>query len=72
MLPEGATAGSVFPIVVMTEVDYPVIARERAEVPAGSFDCFRVEGGGQSIAPQRLSGLAGTRFGRAHRADGQT
>jgi hypothetical protein len=31
---------------VMTEIDYKIVGREKITVPAGSFDCFRIEGHG--------------------------
>jgi len=34
-----------------TETEYRIVARERIQVPAGEFDCFRVEGRGR--APTR-------------------
>ena len=44
-------------IRVMTEVEYKIVAREKVQVPAGSFDCFRVEGRGSSISPASRTDL---------------
>jgi uncharacterized caspase-like protein len=38
-------------IRVMTEVEYKIVGREKIQVPAGSFDCYRVEGRGESVSP---------------------
>ncbi len=34
------------------EMDYKIVGRENITVPAGSFDCFKVEGHGFSVAPK--------------------
>ena len=33
---------------VNPEVEYKITGREKVDVPAGSFDCFRLEGRGQT------------------------
>ncbi len=37
---------------IMNEVEYKITGREKVEVPAGTFDCFKVEGRGMIIAPK--------------------
>ena len=39
-------------IRIMTEVDYKISGREKIQVPAGAFDCFRIEGTGVIITPK--------------------
>jgi uncharacterized caspase-like protein len=39
-------------IRVMSTVEYKITGRERVDVPAGSFDCFRIEGRGRSVSPR--------------------
>jgi uncharacterized caspase-like protein len=39
-------------IRIMTEIEFRITAREKVEVPAGAFDCFRMEGRGQAISPK--------------------
>lgn len=36
---------------VLAEMDYRIAGRERVTVPAGAFDCFKVEGSGSTWAP---------------------
>ena len=38
---------------LITDMDYRIVGRENVTVPAGSFDCFRVEGHGVSISTKR-------------------
>ena len=45
-------------IRIMTEMDYRITGREKIQVPAGTFDCFRVEGRGQDIAPKGTVDIA--------------
>ncbi len=45
-------------IRVMTEMDYKITGRERIEVPAGIFECFRVEGHGQGTSPRGRSDIS--------------
>ena len=37
----------------MSEMEYKIVGRENITVPAGSFDCFKVEGHGVNIPPGR-------------------
>jgi len=42
----------------LAEVDYRIVRRERIRVPAGEFDCFRVEGRGQAVTRLGVASLS--------------
>lgn len=35
-----------------SEMEYKIVGRETVTVPAGTFDCFRIEGNGVSVSPK--------------------
>ena len=41
----------------MTEFDYKITGREKIQVPAGAFDCFRIEGSGVNTTPKGGRGI---------------
>jgi len=44
-------------IRVTTDMDYRIVGRENITVPAGSFDCFKVDGHGIAVAPKGSADL---------------
>jgi len=49
-------------IRIMTEIEFRITARDKVEVPAGSFDCFRVEGRGGAVSPKGSSEIRSTHW----------
>jgi Caspase domain len=47
-------------IRVMSTVEYKIAGREKVEVPAGSFNCFKIEGRGQGVSPSGRTDLSFT------------
>ncbi len=55
---------------IMTEMEFRIVVREKVEVPAGTFDCFKVEGRGFSIAPKWRAELSITTWWAPDRVRG--
>jgi uncharacterized caspase-like protein len=47
-------------IRVMSAIEYKIAGHEKLKVPAGSFDCFRIEGRGQGLSPSGRTDLSVT------------
>ncbi len=49
-------------IRVMNEYEYRIAAKEKIVVPAGTFDCFRIEGRGRAVYARGSAELSDVRW----------